>query len=76
MDLVDDYGMVIMPDDDNPYPQWEQEQNYVMNDEHDNNVMEEPTLTFWQLDTTDKFVCGVLFLLVVALTVILVLATS
>ncbi len=76
VDLVDEYGMGIIPDDDDQYPQWEQEQNYVMNDEHNIYLMEEPTLTFWQLDTTDKFVCGVLFLLVVALTVILVLATS
>ncbi len=69
MDRVDEDGTVIMPDDDDPYP-------HVMNDEQDNNSMEEPTLSFWHLDETDIIVCRALFLLLVALAVILVLATT
>lgn len=66
MDLADDYGMGIMPDGD-PY------QQQIMNLDYE---MEEPTLSFWQLDKTDKIVCGVLFVLVLALIVILILAKT
>jgi len=73
-EYVDDYGSrVIMPLDD-PSRQWTREEPIMNNGEI--NGMEEPTLGFWQLDKTDKIVCSVLFLLVVALVVILALAAS
>ncbi|KAL7442033.1 hypothetical protein ACHAXH_007194 [Discostella pseudostelligera] len=73
-EYVDDYGSrVIMPLDD-PSRQWTREEPIMNNGEI--NGMEEPSLGFWQLDKTDKIVCSVLFLLVVALVVILALAAS
>ncbi|KAL3769949.1 hypothetical protein ACHAWU_005074 [Discostella pseudostelligera] len=74
VEYVDDYGSrVIMPLDD-PSRQWTREDPNMNNGQ--NNGVEEPPLGFWQLDKTDKIICSVLFLLVVALVVILALAAS